>query len=97
MLILTRKLYEVVVVGDHTLVTYMGYCPSTTIHTFSVTDARTETGSVVQLRPEDDTVIDENVVMKVLQRKNAKARLGFSAPRNVNIDRLETRQQEQGA
>lgn len=92
MLVLTRKLHQVIVVGDHTLVTFIGYHAATGTYTFSITDERTEQGRVVQLHVEDDTVVEDRVVMKLLGRKSAQARIGFSAPDDISIDRLEVRQ-----
>lgn len=94
MLILTRKLFEVVVVNDGTLVTYMGYCAATGVHTFSIAESDMVCGRAVTLRPADETIIGDNVVMKVMSRKSSgsSARLGFVAPRSIPIDRLEVHQ-----
>lgn len=92
MLVLTRKLHQIIVVGDHTLVTYIGYHAATGIYTFSIADDRTEEGRVVQLRVEESTVVADRVEMKLLGRKSAQARIGFAAPDDISIDRLEVRQ-----
>lgn len=92
MLVLTRKLHQVIVVGDHTLVTFIGYHAATGTYTFSIADERTEEARAVQLRVEESTVVADRVVMKLLGRKSAQARIGFNAPSNISIDRLEVRQ-----
>ena len=98
MLILTRKLFEAIVVNSDTLVTYLGYCPTTTIHTFTVAGPGEVGGRVVTLRPQEHTIIDGNVVMKVMERKSSgSARLGFEAPRSIPVDRLEVHQLKERA
>lgn len=93
MLILTRKLYEIVVVGDHTLVTYMGYHAASGVYTFSIEHESTEQSKVreVQLRV-DEIISVSDAKMQVVGRKSGQARIGFSAPSNIRIDRLEVRQ-----
>lgn len=97
MLILTRKLYEAIVVDGRYLITQMGYCPATTVHTMTVEDTYTKSERVVTLCPEQYTVISDNVVMKVLARKSGSARLGFEAPIDIAIDRLEIHQKKERA
>lgn len=93
MLVLSRKLHEIIVVGDHLLVTHMGYAPNFGLYTFSISDERDERDvRVVQMRFEESVEITDAVAMKLIDRRGSKVSLGFTAPADVRIDRLEVRQ-----
>lgn len=95
MLILTRKLFEAIIVDGRHLITYMGYCSATTVHTMTIEDTYAKTERAVTLCPGQYTVIIDGVIMKVLDRKSGSSRLGFDAPIDIAIDRLEVHQQKE--
>lgn len=93
MLVLSRKLHEIIVVGDHLLVTHMGYAPRSGLYTFTIADERDERdGRIVQMQVEDAVEVTNGVAMKLIKGRGTKVSLGFTAPANVHIDRLEVRQ-----
>lgn len=92
MLILSRKVHEIIIVGDHILVTHMGYCSSTGLYTFAIGDERYDNDRIVQMQAEGEVSITDNVDMKLIKGRGSKVSLGFTAPDDVRIDRLEVRQ-----
>jgi len=90
MLVLSRKLHEIIVVGDHLLVTHMGYAPRSGLYTFTIADERD--GRIVQMQVEDAVEVTDGVAMKLIKGRGTKVSLGFTAPADVHIDRLEVRQ-----
>lgn len=98
MLVLSRKIGEVIIIGDNVTLTVLSRAQNTTvIRIESSTVLEIEYDAIInlgfdwlqRLKLEEEFIIDKEIIVKIIGFKHNSVQLGFDAPRHIDINRKE--------